>query len=74
MREKKCLFSHLHFVEGMEPVMLADAVAVVCSAVCGTSTVSSYVKVSAGIAEGGKTGPGRHDHRGLFTVMFLVTH
>ena len=43
-------------VPNMERAMLADAVATVCGAVCGTSTVSSYVEASAGIAEGGKTG------------------
>ena len=48
----------------MEQAMLADAVATVCGAVCGTSTVSSYVEASAGIAEGGKDRPGGHGHGG----------
>ena len=43
-------------VPKMEQAMMADAVATVAGAVCGTSTVSSYVEASAGIAEGGKTG------------------
>ena len=43
-------------VPNMERAMLADAIATVCGAICGTSTVSSYVEASAGIAEGGKTG------------------
>ncbi len=43
-------------VPNMDKAMLADAVATTCGAVCGTSTVSSYVEASAGIAEGGKTG------------------
>ncbi|MDO4317692.1 MAG: NCS2 family permease [Lachnospiraceae bacterium] len=43
-------------VPNMDKAMLADAVATTCGALCGTSTVSSYVESSAGIAEGGKTG------------------
>ena len=56
----------------MEQAMLADAVATVCGAVCGTSTVSSYVEASAGIAEGGKTGLAAMATGGLFLLaMFL---
>ena len=52
--------------------MLADAVATVCGAVCGTSTVSSYVEASAGIAEGGKTGLATMATGGLFlAAMFF---
>lgn len=59
-------------VPNMERAMLADAVATVCGAVCGTSTVSSYVEASAGIAEGGKTGLAALTTGGLFLVaMFL---
>lgn len=43
-------------VPNMEKAMLADALATVFGAICGTSTVSSYVEASAGIAEGAKTG------------------
>lgn len=59
-------------VPNMEQAMLADAVATVCGAVCGTSTVSSYVEASAGIAEGGKTGLAAMATGGLFLLaMFL---
>lgn len=59
-------------VPNMEKAMLADAVATVCGAVCGTSTVSSYVEASAGIAEGGKTGLSAMVTGGLFLLaMFL---
>ena len=59
-------------VPNMERAMLADAVATVCGAVCGTSTVSSYVEASAGIAEGGKTGLAAMTTGGLFLLaMFL---
>jgi AGZA family xanthine/uracil permease-like MFS transporter len=36
--------------------MLADAVATCAGALCGTSTVTTFVESSAGIAVGGKTG------------------
>ncbi|MBC8571056.1 NCS2 family permease [Zongyangia hominis] len=36
--------------------LLADAIATSCGAVLGTSTVTTYVESSAGIAAGGKTG------------------
>lgn len=59
-------------VPNMERAMLADAVATVCGAVCGTSTVSSYVEASAGIAEGGKTGLAAMATGGLFlAAMFF---
>ncbi|MCM1320877.1 MAG: NCS2 family permease [Bacteroides sp.] len=43
-------------VPSMNKAMLADAIATTCGAVCGTSTVTTYVESSAGVAEGGKTG------------------
>lgn len=36
--------------------MTADAVGTMVGAVCGTSTVTSYIESGAGVAEGGKTG------------------
>ena len=36
--------------------LLSDAIGTVCGAVLGTSTVSSYVESSAGVAAGGRTG------------------
>ena len=43
-------------VPNMDKAMLADAVATCCGAVCGTSTVTTFVESSAGVAEGGRTG------------------
>ena len=40
----------------MKNAMFADAIATSVGAVCGTSTVTTYVESSAGIAAGGKTG------------------
>lgn len=43
-------------VPNMNRAMLADAIATCTGAVCGTSTVTTFVESSAGIAEGGRTG------------------
>lgn len=60
-------------VPNMERAMLSDAIATVCGAVCGTSTVSSYVEASAGIAEGGKTGLAAMATGGLFLVALFLS-
>lgn len=43
-------------VPRLNQAMLADAIATCTGAVCGTSTVTTYVEASAGTAVGGKTG------------------
>ncbi len=43
-------------VPNLNEAMLADAVATCTGAICGTSTVTTYVESSAGTAAGGKTG------------------
>ena len=43
-------------VPNMNKAMLADAVATCAGAICGTSTVTTYVESSAGVAAGGRTG------------------
>lgn len=59
-------------VPNLDKAMLADAIATTAGAVCGTSTVSSYVEASTGIAEGGKTGLAAMVTGALFFVsMFL---
>ncbi len=40
----------------MEKAMLADAIATCTGAICGTSTVTTFVESSAGVSAGGKTG------------------
>lgn len=50
----------------LEGIMLSDAIATVIGAICGTSTVTTYVESSAGIAEGGKTGLAS-----VFTALFF---
>lgn len=43
-------------VPNMDRAMLADAIATTTGAVCGTSTVTTFVESSSGVAEGGRTG------------------
>lgn len=50
----------------MDRAMLADAIATCTGAVCGTSTVTTFVESSAGVAEGGRTGLSS-----MFTALFF---
>ena len=43
----------------------AYAIVTACGAVCGASTVGSYVEASAGSAEGGKNGFVCYGNRGI---------
>lgn len=44
---------HIH---GLSRALMADAIGTAAGALCGTSTVTTYVESSAGVAEGGRTG------------------
>lgn len=59
-------------VRHIKEAMLADAVATSVGAVCGTSTVTTFVESSAGIAEGGRTGMTALATAGLFTVSLFL--
>lgn len=43
-------------VPNMEKAMLSDAIATTVGAVCGTSTVTTFVESSSGVGEGARTG------------------
>ena len=43
-------------VPNFEKAMLSDAIATCAGAICGTSTVTTFVESSSGVAEGGRTG------------------
>lgn len=43
-------------LDHMEGVLLADAVGTTVGAMCGTSTITTFVESSSGISEGGRTG------------------
>ncbi|MBQ2604292.1 MAG: NCS2 family permease [Acutalibacteraceae bacterium] len=59
-------------VPNMNKAMLADALATTVGSVCGTSTVTTFVEASAGIAEGGRTGLAAMVSAAMFFIaMFL---
>lgn len=59
-------------VPRMDRAMMADAIATCTGAICGTSTVTTYVESSAGTAAGGKTGLAAMVTAALFFIaMFL---
>ena len=60
-------------VLSLNKAMLSDALATIFGAICGTSTVTTYVESSAGVAEGGRTGLTALTTAGLFFVaMFFA--
>ena len=59
-------------IPNINRAMMADAVATTTGAICGTSTVTTFVEASAGVAEGGRTGLSAMTTAALFFVaMFL---
>ena len=59
-------------VPNMNKAMLADALATTVGSICGTSTVTTFVESSAGIAEGGRTGLAAIVSAAMFFIaMFL---
>ncbi|MGN1456801.1 MAG: NCS2 family permease [Acutalibacteraceae bacterium] len=60
-------------VVNMNKAMLSDAVATTVGAVCGTSTVTTYVESTAGVAEGGRTGLSSLVTAGMFFIAMFLT-
>ncbi len=59
-------------VPNMNRAMLADALATCTGSICGTSTVTTFVEASSGVAAGGRTGFSAMVTGGLFFIsMFL---
>ena len=59
-------------VPNMNRSMLADAIATVTGAICGTSTVTTFVESSAGVGAGGRTGLSSMVTAAMFVIaMFL---
>ena len=59
-------------VPNLDQAMLADAIATTTGAICGTSTVTTFVEASAGVAAGGRTGMAAMVSGSLFFIaMFL---
>lgn len=60
-------------VPNMDKAMLSDAIATTTGAVLGTSTVTTFVESSAGVAEGGRTGLSAMVTAGFFFIaMFFA--
>ena len=59
-------------VKNIKQAMMADALATSIGAVCGTSTVTTFVESSAGIAEGGRTGLTALSTAVLFLALFFA--
>lgn len=60
-------------VPNMEQAMLSDAIATTTGSICGTSTVTTFVEASAGIAEGGRTGFAAIVTASLFFLSMFFT-
>ena len=60
-------------VEGGEKALVAGAVSAVTSPVLGTSTASTFVESTAGIAEGARTGLSTLVAAGMFALSILIT-
>lgn len=59
----------------MNRAMLSDAVATTAGALCGTSTVTTFSEVNAGVAAGGRTGlTSVFCSLFFFVAMLLLTH
>ncbi len=58
---------------GIRNVLLADAIGTTAGALLGTSTISSFVESSAGIAEGGRTGLSSVVTAGLFLLALFFS-
>ena len=60
-------------VPNIKKAMLSDAIATCTGAICGTSTVTTFVESSAGVAAGGRTGlTALVTAIGFFIAMFLT--
>ena len=60
-------------VKNIKEAMMADALATSIGAVCGTSTVTTFVESGAGIAEGGRTGMTAFSTAMLFVLALFLS-
>ncbi len=59
-------------IPNVNRAMLSDAIATCCGSVMGTSTVTTFVEASSGVAEGGRTGLSAMSSAAFFFIaMFL---
>ena len=60
-------------IHGLSKALMADAVGTTVGALCGTSTVTTYVESTTGIAEGGRTGLTSLTVAGLFACALFFS-
>ena len=60
-------------IPGLNKALMADAVGTTVGALCGTSTVTTYVESTTGIAEGGRTGLTALTVAGLFFLSLFFS-
>ena len=60
-------------VPNMNQAMLADAIATCTGALCGTSTVTTYVESAAGVGAGGRTGLSAMVTAGMFLIATFLS-
>ena len=60
-------------VDGINNVLMADAIATVAGAIFGTSTTSTYIESAAGVSEGGRTGLTAFTISVCFTIALLFS-
>ncbi|MBQ7859524.1 MAG: NCS2 family permease [Faecalibacterium sp.] len=60
-------------VPNMDKAMLADAIATTFGSLCGTSTVTTFVEASSGVAAGGRTGLAAMVTGGLFAIALFLS-
>lgn len=56
----------------VKSALMADAVGTTVGAICGTSTVTTYVESASGVAEGGRTGLTALTVAGLFLIALFM--
>jgi AGZA family xanthine/uracil permease-like MFS transporter len=60
-------------VPNMNEAMLADAIATCTGAICGTSTVTTYVESASGVGAGGRTGLASMVTAGMFAIALFLS-
>lgn len=60
-------------VDGINKVLMADAVATVAGAVFGTSTTTTYIESASGVSEGGRTGLTSFTIAVCFTIALMFS-
>lgn len=71
--DKGQLYDEKGDVKNMKKALLSDAISTTISSFLGTTTTSTYLECSSGIASGGRTGLAALTTAGMFTVAFFLS-